>query len=792
MNRDTRLPTRVSKACNRCKKQKQRVSDIFYSTRAAFDAAQCDLERPCRHCVHAGTECITDNLPPPKRPRLRKIVLDEAPTPEQSTNPPFGHSQTFEQSHLPRFRMHDSASNLFRQASPVNQPGPSWTSPNTSSVSGDHCTTPQLRRANSNFLEFEADSALAITRKIFRTQSSPGFKERVTSAIPGGGRQSTNGINSASSAPAPLIPVSQIIGMQLPNYEVCNKLLETYFSTVHWFSLVVYEPKFRSRYNAIIGSGLAGRNDHGYLLLLLMVLVMGCWYTPKNSTKDLGLSSQDMDAFRKDLLKTVQRDFMDLMDEDCLEFVQLCALLGSFYLYHGKPRSSFSILGAATKTAQAMDLHRDSEAKWPFDDREERKRVWWTIYTWDRFATITYGRPLGINEKDCNVQMPAEIIENVHFDTRFQPTQTSLSSYQFQLNLVYRIASPLLEDIYGMRSAYDMELSSKLPSIVATANQALLSWQNDLPHHLSIDRLNDLTTNSPAEEKMHKLQALSLQLTYDNIMIVLHRPMLAGQGHAGHSETLGAISPASHSPEDFREVSFNRCLRSALRISNIQQRKPNLFTLARATHLVSFLGMNLFTASVVLFICALSDTLSDTAQEAKRGLRRTLQMQKSLSNYASLSMQCATILEDLVQLILKKEMEEMLQENAAGEEGMSPEHEELQSRRLQGEAEALHVEHHDSYPISVAEDSMQPAGSQFKQSLRTLQQVFHDNSMLRYQSGRESDPTTRQCYQEYMPADTGNNPVGFGSTDLGFNGLSYTRVEDLGQFWLWNMDEFNY
>jgi hypothetical protein len=29
--------------------------------------------------------------------------------------------------------------------------------------------------------------------------------------------------------------------------------------------------------------------------------------------------------------------------------------------------------------------------------------VWWTIYTWDRFASITYGRPLGINDKDCNL-----------------------------------------------------------------------------------------------------------------------------------------------------------------------------------------------------------------------------------------------------------------------------------------------------------------------------------------------------------------------------------------------------
>ncbi|KAH6661629.1 putative C6 transcription factor [Halenospora varia] len=666
MIRGDRLPTRVSKACNRCKKHKQR----------------CDLERPCRHCVHAQEECTTDTLPVAKKPRLRKdntSVSTPAPTEWRAPAP---HSQAPERQSVSTPRTNASSHDEFEHGEAR------WNTPKAS-VAGSHDTQPspqtQLKRGSSDLPEFDADSALAITRKIFRFQESPAFKDRATFAIPGGEIRHTNGTNSSNNPSAPLIPVSEIIGIELPTYEVCNKLLEVYFSTVHWFSLVVYEPKFRARYNAIVGSGLASRSDHGFLLLLLIVLIMGCWYTPKNRTGDLGLTANDMEALRSEMLKVVQRDFMDLMDEDRLEFVQLCALLGSFYLYHGRPRSSFSILGAATKTAQAMELHRDSEARLSFEDSEERKRVWWTMYTWDRFATITYGRPFGINDKDCNVTMPSEITENIHFDPLLQATQVCLSTYQYRLNLVYRIASPLLEDIYGMRSSHDTE-GSGLPEMVATANQALLEWQNDLPAHLVFDQLNDLTAYSTAEEKMHSLQAMSLQLTYDNLMIVLHRPMLArrGYGRAG----VQAMSPPSHFSDDMQEASFKRCLRSALRISNLQ-RKQNIFALARTTHLVAFLGMNLFTASVVLFICALSDTLSDTAQEAKRGMRRTLQMQKALSNYASLSMQCSTILEDLVQLILKKELEEMLQDHGTGEENTfnRPENgqQQLQNRHIQGE-----------------------------------------------------------------------------------------------------------
>ena len=340
-----------------------------------------------------------------------------------------------------------------------------------------------------------------------------------------------------------------------------------------------------------------------------------------------------------------------------------------------------------------------------------------------RFATITYGRPLGINSKDCNVTMPCEIFENIHFDHMFPPALVCLSSYQYYLNHVYRIASPLLEDIYGMRTSSYLDSSSELPQKVSIANRALLEWHQDLPPHLSFDHLNDLTAQSSPEEKMHALQALSLQLTYDNLVIVIHRPLLAGQGQPEQMLDGHGTSPGSQFSDDVREVGFKRCLGSALRISNLQ-RKQNLFYLARSSHLVSFLGMNLFTASVVLFICALSDTLSDTAQEAKRGLKRTLQMQKILSNHASLSLQCSMVLEDLVQLILKREMEEMLRDDSADMDGnfnrSAPQREGMEGVQI-GDGAQIRSQA-GAYPTSVdAPVGHSADGSHFTQSLLTLQ-----------------------------------------------------------------------
>jgi Fungal specific transcription factor domain len=180
------------------------------------------------------------------------------------------------------------------------------------------------------------------------------------------------------------MPISEVLETNLPSRQVSDALVDTYFHTVHWFSLVVYEPKFRARYTTIMDRGLAVPSDRSFLLLLLMVMVMGCWYGPGVLPPEIA-STVDLDNTRKAFLKVVSQNFMDLIDEDCLDFVQLSTLLGSYWLYWGRPRSAFSLLGAATKSAQAMELHRDMDHRLSPQDTEERKRVWWTIYTWDRY-----------------------------------------------------------------------------------------------------------------------------------------------------------------------------------------------------------------------------------------------------------------------------------------------------------------------------------------------------------------------------------------------------------------------
>lgn len=146
---------------------------------------------------------------------------------------------------------------------------------------------------------------------------------------------------------------------------------------------MIYEPKFRQQLSAI-EDGYAYPAEAPFLTLLSIVLCRAAWYQSKTSNDEGG---KELRLWSNDLLKIVESRLVYVMDQHSMAAVQTCILLGSHHVYHGRPNLSFALLGATVKISQAMGLHRDLANGDPHDI-EERKRVWWTIYTWDRYDTI--------------------------------------------------------------------------------------------------------------------------------------------------------------------------------------------------------------------------------------------------------------------------------------------------------------------------------------------------------------------------------------------------------------------
>lgn len=529
----------------------------------------------------------------------------------------------------------------------------------------------------------EAESAMGIARRLCELGSHH-IDEHTTFAIPGYQTTGPSGTLSNSVTAGQRVPISLILGQDFPSMSVVCSLLEEYFHSVHWFSLAIYEPKFRKRLHSI-ADGCAYPSQRPFLLLLSVMLGMAAWYRFRTSDTHFANNEENWGKWSADLLKLVESNLVELMDQPSVTATQTCILLGSHHVYHGRPNLSFSLLGATIKMGQSIGLQRQYLRGEP-EDIEERKRVWWTIYTWDRFASITYGRPLGINDKDCNVQMPSDILENPRFIDPDSPQDDPIcySTYQRELNRLYLIASPALEAIFGSRTfrASDQLAGDSYFAMVKQATKKLQEWRQCLPSHLSLDLKKDFVPDRQASSRAYALQSLSLQLTYDNVLIVLHRPLLARQVKqlsnmnkhspaeaAADSPTYRSVTSAHSAAQagsyfdsvfsGTRVTSSELWMDAAVRTSKITE-LPVIVRLATESHLVAFLAINLFHAAIVLAVLALSEPLSDKAQEVKRTITRIFRVQDLIGKRSALSKQSTIVLKNVVALLLRRESEAML------------------------------------------------------------------------------------------------------------------------------------
>ena len=295
-----------------------------------------------------------------------------------------------------------------------------------------------------------------------------------------------------------------------------------------------------------------------------------------------------------------------------------------------------------------------------------------------RFASIVYGRPCGIRDEEFTVGVPHNfddtIVEHPCFRTDAEtPNGTTervtLFTYVEVKIKLYRIASPIVGDMYFHRASDKSALRQKVQKI----DNDLSSWFNGLPPELRLDNLSRRPDGVTADSNtgIFELQALTLQIAYDNILILLHRPLLShtlnrpGRTLNTGTRTVPETDPGSHistkQPELFDYSSQDKCWESAMRTSALG-RYDSCLKSAKNTHAAAFLGINLLNAGMVLCVVALSKPLSEQAHTAKHAIGRIISLSRFLEGRAQLASQTSKLMRDLVRLILEKEMKAIIGE----------------------------------------------------------------------------------------------------------------------------------
>lgn len=469
----------------------------------------------------------------------------------------------------------------------------------------------------------------------------------------------------------------------LPELQVATVLVETYFEKIHWFMLLFHQQEFRDSVADLYGHrqfDIGNQTDGktvGSVSVVLAVCALSLRLLDHDQRRQLAEHGVGPEKMREGMLTALRLRLLDVLALGSLEAVQMCVLLGSYYLYHGQPELAWPLCGCALRLGQALGLHRNPRSgvagvpQRPRDD-EAKKRCWWAIHEIDTFCSMIYGFPQSISDSDCSVSPldPNDPWSIAIGRERPSPGQPTLLEYKCAMVKLSKIIKSTLSEVYGTRGHTSRggkggpSRARDLVEKVASLDARLTKWHSDLPRKLIQARFGPHTEKRlrtgnmhglPFKEQLFKLQALALKLAFENTRILIHRPLFAYKATRTLS-TPGESTSLQH--QDPLSLSVQACRDASLQIS--WSSHAEIFEIASTTYALSFVSLHLLTAGVTLCIMASIDPLGPQAQEWKLGIRRLISMLVALKSRTVLAEQGLELLRKLLKLVMEKETEKML------------------------------------------------------------------------------------------------------------------------------------
>lgn len=331
-----------------------------------------------------------------------------------------------------------------------------------------------------------------------------------------------------SRANSPPLELMSDHPLALPPQEEGEGLIESYFDRCHPFFPLIDERKFWATY--LHGN----RTDSQWLALLNIVFAVG----------SLASSTAENQAHYTYFSRSRKHITLDSFGSGNIEVLQALAIMSGYYMHYlNRPNEAHSLMGGTLRMATSLGLHREYSARsdtsrqtgQPTEEEEAispelRRRMWWSLFCLDAWASTTTGRPsLGRMGPSITVMKPGTAANAVSYSFVLLeiililievPTIITRNSPQYmdQLKLLPLTHASTFCAI--ATKVQDRLVESPLlpPAETASYDATILRWYEELPSVLS-----DL--EEPCPDFLHRVR-LVMRWRFQNIRIVLHRPVV--------------------------------------------------------------------------------------------------------------------------------------------------------------------------------------------------------------------------------------------------------------------------
>ncbi|KAH8810817.1 fungal-specific transcription factor domain-containing protein [Xylogone sp. PMI_703] len=290
----------------------------------------------------------------------------------------------------------------------------------------------------------------------------------------------------------------------LPEKEVADSLVDAYFDQVHSNYLLFHRGTFKLRYESIWADKKQIQDiEIGWLCCVFMILVFGAQV----------LEQYDIERsiyLQKRYLGLVQSRADQLIMTTNLTNIQALLLLQLHQHNASERNAAWMLLGCATRMAMSLGMHREG-ATGGFDsiEKEVRKRVWWTIYTFEKSLGLILGRPSSIDDAEVNISLPNE--------TLLDGNDVPPDYIHFYVQLT-KISSEIKRKIYHLPPCVNGVPESPAPDVVNRILLDLNRWYCNLPPYLGLEHL------SPFPK--HRRAILLLHIQHRHLQVLVTRPFL--------------------------------------------------------------------------------------------------------------------------------------------------------------------------------------------------------------------------------------------------------------------------
>ena len=185
---------------------------------------------------------------------------------------------------------------------------------------------------------------------------------------------------SLLKAPAPYRRVGSQQGLphelpDLPPRQTADRLLDQYFNHIHLQFPILHKPSFYAEYQKVYQEGTISGMRRGWSAVLFCVLACGAMHS---------LDPNRVQDGKEYLTKgTAMIDFWQ--DELSVDQAKMAFLTSIFLTEINLKSAAWIWLAGAARVAQDAGLHVET-GPWPAVEGEMRRRIWYCIYEFDRFA----------------------------------------------------------------------------------------------------------------------------------------------------------------------------------------------------------------------------------------------------------------------------------------------------------------------------------------------------------------------------------------------------------------------